>query len=154
MKLLEVGSALVLTALLGIGLGLIVFGTGINSVDRYLVPPEILPGLAVLYLSTLLAAVAIFKVKSSTSLCVWLRDEVSKKVDQADGKKLRTMFLVLTCVIVALAMTPKASAMYRVLVTNYPVSLFANLLVSIIANAGLFGWLASLFVSKPSRNNS
>lgn len=151
MKLFEVIFAVVLTALLILGLGLIAVGTGVKSVDRYLLPPEILPGLGTLYLCALLAAGAISMAKGPTSSFLWVRAEISKKIGESERKKLRSMFLVLTFLIVAFAMTPKASAMYQSLVRNYPVSLFANFLVSIIASAGLFGWLSSLFISKATK---
>lgn len=145
MRLFEICLAVLIVALAAAGVGLVVFGTGSNGARGYLVPPQILPGLCVLYACAVLAAVAVSTVKSSASLFTRPNKFVANRIDEAGRKAQRNMFLLLTFfIILSSTMTDGAPAMYRALTTNYPISLFANLLVSVIASVGLFGWLATL----------
>lgn len=140
---------LCLMALLAVsGLFFIILGTSASTVERYLVPPQILPGLGILYLCAVMTAVATAKQSISTLVLGKLRTFVVKKIGEPERKAQRNAFVLLTFLIVAFAMTSGTTPMYSALVTNYFASLFLNLLVSTIAAIGLFGWLSSLILSK------
>jgi len=151
LKLLEIAwlSALATVAILG--LSFVVIGTGASTVDRYLVPPQILPGLGVLYFCAVLTAIGTAKSDNSTFVLTRLKETIAKKIGGAEREKLRNMALLLTFLMVAFAMIQGTTPMYRGLATNYLASLFINVLSSIVAAVGIFGWLASLFISKQSR---
>lgn len=148
MKIFEITVLLCLGVL---GLTLVVLGTGATTVDRYLVPPEILPGLAILYLCALLTAFITSKKDSSTSFFKRLKEMVVRKIGGSERNNLRNMVLLLTFFTVTFSMTQGTTPMYRVFATNYPLGLFTNIVVSVISSIGLFGWLTSLFLSKQSK---
>jgi hypothetical protein len=79
---------------------------------------------------------------------------VIKKIGEAGRVTQRNMFLLLTFCLVGPAMTHGVTPMYRVFATNYAAGLFANLLISILAAIGLFGWLCAILISKQSKEKS
>lgn len=152
MKLSEF-SWLSLSSLSGaVGLHLIINGTGATTVGRYLIPPEILPGLGVLYMCAILTSVLIARKDNTTHFLMTMRNIVREKIGEAGRHKQRNMFLLLTILLVGFAMTNGTTAMYRVLATHYFASLLINLLTSMIAAIGLFGWLCSSILSKQSKD--
>lgn len=136
------------------GLLLVIYGTDKSSVNRYLSPPEILPGLGVLYLFSALMAVTVARKKHSIKFLVELRKLIKNKVGEPERDKQRNMFILLTFSSIVFSMTPGATPMYRELVANYFASLLINILTSTIAAVGLFGWLCSLLLSKQSKDES
>lgn len=142
-------------ALLAIfGFTLVVYGTGATTVDRYLVPPQILPGLAVLHLAALLSAITIARKINLTIHFIGLRKFIAQKIGEPEREKLRNMFLLLTFLVIAFSMTRGVTPMYRALATNYLICVFVNIFVSAIASLGLFGWLSSLFISNQLKEKS
>lgn len=151
LKLIKI-ALLIIFAILGVAL--VVFGTSITTVDRYLIPPQILPGLAVLYFCSLLVAIITVRENCSISFLRWLKEIVVRKIGAQERDKLRNMVLILTFFMVAFSMTRGVTPMYRVIANNYFISLFINILVSVISSIGLFGWLSSLYMSKQSKEES
>ena len=141
----------VLPSLGVLGLTFVGIGTGATTVDRYLVPPEILPGLVILYVCALLTALVTVKKNSSTSVFSRLKKMINRKIGEAERNNLRNMFLLLTFLIVAFSMTRGVMPIYREFATNYYLGLFTNIVISVISSIGLFSWLASLFISKQSK---
>jgi hypothetical protein len=136
------------------GFSLVVYGTDATTAGRYLVPPQILPGLGVLYLCALLTAIATAKKFNASIFLMSLNKFISQKIGKTEREKLRNMFLLLTFFLIAFSMTSGTTPMYRALAANYLVSLLVNILVSGIASLGLLGWLSSLFISNQSKEKS
>lgn len=147
-RILEKTWLFLLTLLATIGFLLIILGTGASTVDRYLAPPQILPGLGVLYICAVLTAFVVVRQSSSSIFSARLRAFVATRIGESERKAQRNGFVLLTMLTITFAMTHGTTPMYRALATNYSASLFINLLVSTISAIGLFGWLSSLFLSK------
>lgn len=117
-------------------------------------PPQMLPGLAILYLCALLSAFLTAQKVSATHSIEKIRKMVILRIGKSERTNLRNMVLILTFLMIAFAMTRGSTPMYRVLVTNYTFSLLINIFISLLASIGLFGWLSALFISKQSKEKS
>lgn len=137
-----------------LGLILVIQGTGATTVDRYLIPPQILIGVAVLYFCALLTAIGVTSRTGLIRPLQNLRRMVIQKIGEKERGKLLNMVLILTFLLIAFSMTRGSTPMYRLIATNYIFSVLINVLVSVIASVGLFCWLSSLLISKQMKEKS
>lgn len=145
---------IVLAAIAALGFALVLRGTRISSVDRFLIPPEILPGLAILCVGSLVGALTVAKFSDRVPQLKGLRNWISSHIGKPEREKQRNMFLVLTVLLLAFSMTSGTTPMYRFLVMNFVFSAFLNLLISSIAALGLFGWMCSFLISIKPKGKS
>ena len=137
------------------GFMLIILGTNASTGGRYLMPLQILPGVGALYLSAVLVSIAVVRANESTRTLKKIRVFVIKRIGgQMARERQRNMFLLLTICFAVLGSADGVTRMYSQLSMNYFVCLLINLIVSMIASFGLFGWLASLLISKQLEKQS
>lgn len=153
-KSLEIAWLCLMALLVISGLFLIILGTGASTAERYLTPPQILPGMGVLYLCAVMTAFAMAKQNILTSVLAKLRAFVVKKIGEPERKAQRNAFVLLTFLIVASSTIHGVAPMYRAFATNYLAGVFTNLLLSIVVAISLFGWLSSYLLSKQSKEKS
>ncbi|MGH9876381.1 MAG: hypothetical protein ACREBU_08960 [Nitrososphaera sp.] len=151
---LEMTLTVVILALAIAGLYLVVMGTTDVTAGRFLIPPEILPGVGVIFFDAVLIGFAAVRLTNSTFAFSKLRQIVMKKIGESEGKKLRNMALLLTFCIFGFSMTRGVTPMYRVLGGSFALSLVINIFISILGAIGVFGWVASLCMSKNREEKS
>ena len=139
----------VITAILAaLGVYLLVVGTTDATAGRFLIPPEILPGVGVILFDAALVGfftVRLMRPKFFFSKCNQL---IKKKVGHTESQKLRNMALLLMLCIFGLAMTQGTTPMYAALSGNFILSLMVNIFISLITAIGIFGWSAYFFTPK------
>ena len=133
------------------GVYLIITGTGAAAIGRYMAPPQILPGVVLVYIFAVALAFAIVKNFFSFSFAIELRKTMLHKLNPNSAERLRNMALLLTFFIVAFAMTEANSLRTPSFARSYVFGLFVNIFSAVVSSVGVFGWSAYLFLSKNTK---
>lgn len=133
------------------GLYLVIYGTGASTVSRYSFPPQILPGVALLYIFAFGLAGTVVKKPSVFPSFLNLRRFMADRLNVKSASSLKNMVLLLTFLMVAFAFTDGSSLRTPLFAKTYFFGLFINIFNSLISSFGVFGWSVYLFLSKNTK---